>query len=182
MIVNIRGTSGSGKSYLVRHVMAYYDNKEAIHIEGRKQPLYYLLRHEGFRDLAVLGHYETACGGCDTINGLDWIYRLVREQHEAGRHVLFEGLLLSNEVERTKLLPDVQVICLTKVPLDVCIESINARRRARGVMEPVATKNTSAKWDQIQRVAVRLEQAGVVTHRCDRQEAMDLLEQIFEIA
>lgn len=158
-IVNFRGTSGSGKTTLVHRVMSLYLDRKPVHIEGRKQPLYYTLTHPGRgRDLAVLGHYETACGGCDTITELDEIFALAKRLARDGFDVLMEGLLVSGEIIRTaQLSQELRLYVLTlNTPIDDCVANINKRRVARGVEEPVRPKNTIAKDKTVRRVMERL--------------------------
>lgn len=134
MIINIRGTSGSGKSTLMRRIMEHpdYGRRLKYHIDGRKQPIGYVLQRLHGNDLAIIGHYETACGGCDTIQKMEEIFRLVRESHAAGHDVMFEGLLISADVNRAQALHDdglpFTVIALDKVPLETCLDSVNQRR------------------------------------------------------
>ena len=79
MIVNIRGTSGSGKSTIVVRVCGLYDKKTPHFLEGRKNPYYYVFEKEGHKPLAILGHYESPCGGCDTIyTGYTDIFNLIK--------------------------------------------------------------------------------------------------------
>lgn len=183
MIINIRGTSGSGKSYIVREVMRrVHGAKFAIKVPGRRQPLLYRFGFSAPRGapphtyLSIIGHYETACGGCDTIHSLDRIYELVREEHGCGNHVLYEGLLLSAEVNRPVALHDAGYPLLViglDVPLQECIDSINARRRAKDPDKPpVNPKNTEAKWKQTRRAMQRLEEAGVRTEWHGRAGAL----------
>ena len=84
VIVNPRGTSGSGKTELVRRIAAeygWYDGvANPVRREGRERPIAYCLPHPlGFRPLLLLGNYEVASGGCDTIRlaegGLDEAFR-----------------------------------------------------------------------------------------------------------
>src|SRR5678815_803 len=100
MIVNIRGTSGSGKSHIVHGIL-----KQGHPIpqfkDGRKRPMGYVLEPER---LFVVGSYETPCGGCDTIMSQDEIYDLIRDWARQGYNVLYEGLFASVEVRRTILL------------------------------------------------------------------------------
>lgn len=181
MIINIRGTSGSGKSHLVREVMEQCTDRVPEFVEGRKRPLYYTMRQPNGRTLAVVGHYETACGGCDTITKLDDIYSTVRMCADAGYDVLFEGLLISAEVNRAAALSegqDMLVIGLTQVPLEVCVDSVNARRRAKDPDKPpVNPKNTEAKWKQTRRACDRLEaESHAEVHRLNREDALDTIQ------
>lgn len=51
MIIQIRGTSGSGKSWVMREVMKLLRKVSSVTVAGRKQPLYY--QYEIF----VLGNF-----------------------------------------------------------------------------------------------------------------------------
>lgn len=184
MIINIRGTSGSGKSTLVRMLMVRYRSKNTFRIEGRKQPIGYVCGYSipgQTKALAVIGHYETVCGGCDTIQKMDNIFELVRRAHDNGNHVVFEGLLISADVNRTLALHTdelpLTVIALDRVDLETCFDGINKRRRERmgEKFTPVARKNTESKFKGVQKSMERLEAAGVATHHCDREDAEQLL-------
>lgn len=178
MIISIRGTSGSGKSTLVRKVMECYHYKVPQFIAGRKQPISYnLYDDEGSQHLTVIGHYESPCGGCDTIHEFDDVFRLVRKAHEEGSHVLFEGVLLYCEVPRTIALAGefpVTIIALN-TPIDVCVESINLRRAEKSILsEPVDPENTITKFNGTVTTMARLEELGVPVNWCSRDEALQL--------
>ena len=168
MIINVRGTSGSGKSTLVRRVMERFNYKKPVKVDGRKQPYYYELTMLPFdpRPLFVLGHYETACGGVDTLKSMDEIDALVRKLQPLG-NVLYEGLLISSEYQRvTKLGRDfpgrVHVVML-ETPLEKCVEQINQRRVARGNEKPVNPKNTISKFKSTLSVQNKLRREGLVS-------------------
>lgn len=153
MIINLRGTSGSGKTHIVRQVMALYGGKARIMQEGRKQPIAYIMtpkQGSTAKPLAIMGHYETACGGCDTIKTLDEVYANVRQAADQGYDVLYEGLLVSGEIRRAQELhrdyhPQVLFIGLDTT-LEKCVESINQRRWAKDPEKPpVNPRNTAAK-------------------------------------
>lgn len=184
-ILQIRGTSGSGKSTLARSIMEIYPSKTRVKISGRKQPLGYVLNGSpSGRSLYVPGHYETPCGGCDTIPSLDLIYEHVRKAHDQGHDVLFEGLLISSEVNRSQALHDdglpFHVLMLT-TPIDVCLYSVNQRRQAkRGPDAPgVNPKNTQSKFQGTLSTCKRLSAGGVDVITGDRDlllvKAMELL-------
>jgi thymidylate kinase len=177
MIVNIRGTSGSGKTTLMRRLMGLYPIRSKYFVEGRRQPLGYMLYKEGFRPLAVIGHYETACGGCDTITNMDEIFKLVRTCDTSASDVLYEGLLISADIQRTLALHQEgrrMLVVALDTPLDVCIASINERRRTKTPDKPdVATKNTESKFKGVRSSMKRLEEAGVPTLWASRDDAFN---------
>ncbi len=177
MIINIRGTSGSGKSTLMKGVMAQYLHKLNIKKEGRKQPIAHVLQNEGRRSLLIPGHYGIACGGCDTISSYEEIYDMVRRGDDEGMDVLYEGLLISGESARPIALKqegrDIHVIALN-TPLDVCIASINERRRAKRGPDapPVKEKNTIAKARAVEIAVRKMQEAGIPCHSLDRDGAL----------
>ena len=193
MILNVRGTSGSGKSTLIRAVMALYSQKLNIKIEGRKQPIGYVLNYGAgtrVQPLALVGHYETDCGGCDTIANMDEIYDNVRKAHTAGMDVLYEGLLISADANRvialhTDGLP-VRVIALN-TPLDVCLDSVNHRRRNNAMVKgreykgDVNPKNTASKFAGVKSSMKRIEAAGIPCSWESRETALDVIKREFNI-
>lgn len=196
-IINIRGTSGSGKSTLVRRVMGRYQSKARVKIEDRKQPIGYILTKAMHRPLALVGHYETACGGCDTITSMDDIYERVRAAAVAGMDVLFEGLLISADANRIIALDawtkeahlgatSCRVVALD-TPLELCLTSVNQRRRASSdaVGKPykgdVNPKNTKSKFQGVKSSMKRLEAAGVACSWESRESAYELICREFKL-
>lgn len=180
MIINIRGTSGSGKSTIVRDALGF-GARTSFREPLRKQPLGYLISNPGRAgNFCVLGHYESACGGCDTLPGYDRIFELVREGLGYAPNVIFEGLLVSEEVKRTRQLHadgfDVRVILL-ETPVEECLASIRARREARGDARPLKEDNTRNRVATIQRSCQKLEEAGVPVFRGSRVEAAFMVRQ-----
>ncbi len=188
MIVNLRGTSGSGKSYIVRQIMDVYggqDNFERFHIDGRKQPIGYLSPSKNGKQLYVPGHYETACGGCDTIHGNDTIFNYVRGAHTLGYNVLFEGLLITVEYNRTvKLQTDgfpLRVFAVN-ISLQECLDSILIRRRVKNPDAlPVPPKNTTAKHKQSLRTVERLLEVGIDCRKGNREEVLQWTKEAFGV-
>ena len=200
MIINIRGTSGSGKSHLVRAIMKLYAEKYPIHIKKRRQPISYVLHPHGVkwvnspkipgkksikelryppgkRPLSVLGHYETACGGCDTINSYSQLLTLIRNRHKT-MDVLYEGLLISGDVKQTmklfkKFKEEYQIVIIT-TPLAQCLKNVNKRRKARMGEKFMEVKpiNTERKYKCINMSAEKLEEAGIKVTRLGPRNAL----------
>jgi len=179
-IISIRGTSGSGKSTIVRRVMDLFEFRSPHYIDGRKQPIGYRLRSADNpnQGISVIGHYETACGGCDTIHSFEEVFAHVRREYDMGFHVLFEGVLLYCEVPLTTMMVleglPLDVIALN-TPIDECVASVNLRRWERGDPEPVDPKNTATKHSGTVSSMKRLVNNGVPVTWASRQEAYDLI-------
>lgn len=184
MIVNIRGTSGAGKSTLVRAIMSYYPTKMAHFAEKRKQPIGYTLHKQGAKPLYVPGHYETACGGCDTIKTLDQIFDSVKQAHADKMNVIFEGMLLCSDVKRatelSKETGEMVVISLT-TPVDQCCDNIRKRRAAKGNEKELNEKNTRTRYDYEQKQIIKLQDAGVDLRTLTYEDAFDTVKRLFEL-
>jgi hypothetical protein len=150
MIINIRGTHGSGKSTIVKQIMDRY-NATAIIAEGSRKPEGYMMESCAGQ-LFVVGPYETACGGCDAIQPYSLIWPRVVDYAQRG-HVLFEGALVSSSygnIGRDSEVYGTQfVFAFLDTPLEVCLDRIRKRREAKGNMKPLDPKNTKYKYDNI---------------------------------
>lgn len=173
MIIQVRGTSGSGKSTVVRRVMDA-GKWEPVHVPGRKRPLYYRSVTPGRPSVAVLGHYESPCGGCDTIGSARAVWELVCDIRPKFRAVVCEGLLLSEDVKWALQTPDLYVLFLV-TPLTECLGRIRARRAAAGNEKPFSEHNTANRVGVIERARVKLIEAGVPCRRCTSDQAPEIV-------
>lgn len=195
MIIQIRGTSGSGKSTIVKTIMELYAKPwRKVYREGRRQPLYYRLTHPKsfFKpELAVIGHYEAKCGGCDTISipGQSYpiIFDLIKRNIEDGRDVLFEGLLISGDVKWTGNLVETTkeiLIIELSTSLEECLESINDRRKVRlgEKFIPVNPENTASKHKLITRSCERLnKEFGIKIELHSRNSALLRVKELLNV-
>ncbi len=188
MIINIRGTSGSGKSHLVREVMKLYSRKSRIMAKTemkRKQPLGYLLQRDDRKALVVIGHYETPCGGCDTIQKMDEIFDMMEKAEGVLIDVIYEGLLLAADVKRAAALhhsgKKLHVIGLD-TDIDTCLASINDRRLVRmgDKYTPVATKNTISKARGVILSMTKLTKEGIPCEWHTRESAFNRVKELLE--
>lgn len=144
LVLNLRGTSGAGKSELARRLMWLYAGAPGggeatpLNRRGRARPIAWVLPHpSGGRSLAVLGDYGATRGGCDTIplrdGGTAEAFRLAGALARGGHDVLVEGLEASADVRGTAALAAaghrVHVLCLA-TPFDDCVRNVVRRRRA----------------------------------------------------
>lgn len=174
MIIQIRGTSGSGKSTVMRKVMEGVSSftEEEWHpeySEGRKKPLYYRMG-----GLVVLGHYESACGGCDTIGSAPQVFDLINSLNDGFQTILCEGLLLSEDTKWSSQMKNLRVVFLA-TPLDVCLRQIEGRRAEAGNEKPLNPANTANRVDVIERARVKLNALGVYCRRASASQAPGLI-------
>lgn len=181
-ILNIRGTSGSGKSTAVRALMALASEvtphmADASFGKKRKNPLWYSLDFPRHSSVAVLGHYGADCGGCDTLPTYDFIMGLIRACHEDGFHVVYEGLLLSHDKKQTKALwewlgqKEFAVLELTET-VETCLASVRERRARKGAPPEFNTDNTVRRHAEVIRASVQLEEVGIPVHRVSREQCL----------
>jgi hypothetical protein len=180
VIIQVRGTSGSGKSTIVRELLKVPGwDKLRVKKPGRKQPYGYMLTRPDQGIVCVPGHYESACGGCDTLPGQDITFQAVREAADVALHTVFEGLLASEEVRRTVELhndyKDQLLVILLTTPVEECLEGIRARRVARGDARPLKEGNTRNRVGVIERACKRLDEAGVQVIRASRSDAWGIV-------
>lgn len=151
----LRGTNGSGKTRVARYLLEESKAKPILRL-GRKVRAY-----QGELDgypLFILGSYETACGGCDTINSVQEVADLLRlfmtncdetsvyEVDPAPGIVFFEGLMISHMLGtvgamQVKLGKQNNVLAFLDTPLDKCIEHVMTRRMLRKDERPFDPKN-----------------------------------------
>lgn len=122
----------------------------------------------------MLGHYETPCGGCDSIGSAPSIYKETMALAAMGMTVLSEGLLLSEDVKWSSQMPDLRVLYLT-TPVDRCLQQIGTRRASVGNDKPLNPANTTNRVAVIERSRVKLEALGVYCRRCSSEQASSII-------
>lgn len=182
MIINIRGTSGSGKTTVVRGLMAAAQTEQLFaddsrgNLFGPVHPEAYALHGISSRPTYLIGSYEQVCGGCDSISTQDGICDRVRKYAALG-HVVFEGLLLSHLYGRYEALDrelgQPYVWAFLDTPLEVCLDRVRARRIARGVTKELNPTNTTQKWGDMRRVAAKAKHAELDVRWLDHNKAVE---------
>lgn len=143
------------------------------HRAGRKRPLYYSLAPRHL--IYVLGHYESPCGGCDTIGSARAVYDLTTSLHTSDNSILCEGLLLSEDAKWSmRLATHLRVIYLA-TSIEECLSRVDTRRRSNGNNKPLDPANTVNRVSVIERSRVKLEGAGVVCRGASVGQAVNLI-------
>lgn len=180
MIIDIRGTHGSGKSTVVHSILG-----EHLHV-----PIEDSQGHVGYfvssLNLSILGKYATDCGGCDGIKTADEVCRRVRMLHDEGKtNVMLEGILVSHTFQRyhdlANELGDYRFFFLN-TPLKTCIARVKGRRLRKGNTKPFNPKNLIHDWHQIwERTQDKMREAGHNVQILDWKNPMpQILEELNE--
>lgn len=172
MIIQIRGTSGSGKTWVMNQFMYWYQWDSRL-VAGRKKPLFYETEIQG-KAVAVLGHYESACGGCDNIGSAAAVYDLIQKIQQEFDVIVCEGLLLSEDVKWTCQMQDVKVLFLS-TGIETCISQVKSRRLEAGNAKPLNEFNTRNRVEVIERARTRLVEAGVHCVRSSATQAVNII-------
>lgn len=181
MILNIRGTHGSGKSTIALELLKKSPHKA---LGAGRRPEGYELSVPGIaRRLYLVGPYATACGGCDAIQPYDLIWPRVLAYARKG-HVLFEGALVScsvGNIGRAMASRKDCVVGFLDTPLEECLRRIQARRTARGDERPFKPRNTAVKYQAVERSRPKLEELGLrcvtISHKRATPQVMRLLQE-----
>jgi energy-coupling factor transporter ATP-binding protein EcfA2 len=183
MIINIRGTSGSGKSTIVKKLMALYNTREPQMLNGRRHPISYhceLPNHV----LVAIGHYESNSGGCDSLPDLDTAFNLIKVAYACKMDSVFEGVMVSGEYKRCLELYKsgypIHVIRLT-TPLQVCLDAIQQRRAAKGTTSEFNPARTIRRDGEVTRMTRRLQESGVPTYFLDRDAAVTKCRELLNV-
>lgn len=170
MIINVRGANGSGKSTVVRRVLQSFQSTIQL-VPGRARPFAYQCVGGPY----ILGTYENPTGGCDTIPSIEVIFEAVKLSADAGRDVLYEGILAQHSATRLLELNRVHpvtVVVLT-TPLEDCVQAVRDRRAARGEEKELDPKNVVREFQSVISSTKRLKSSGVEIVHLDREAAYE---------
>lgn len=192
MIIQVRGTMGSGKSTVVSSVMDAMGCWNGFVPKGCRRPTYSFSESS---NVAVVGHYETVCGGCDNLGSMREVFYLTCDltAFDFARPVLQEGIMLSVDTRWTMEYAQVEreprILFLT-TPSKVCVERVVARRESQGKATdvdafrgyksngkplPTIRERIAARVIEIESARLRLLQAGVRCHRVSSTQAVDVI-------
>lgn len=178
LVIQIRGTNGSGKSHTVFGIMKKYGKIPLRKGDGTVWAYRILCRPA----LYVLGRYETDCGGCDTINTMDGIYDGVHKLAELGGDVLFEGLLCAGLHERSMVLSKDMgekgkhcIFAFIDTSMEKCIKRVLKRRAKKGNEKVFNQTNLTSKFKQIISSRPVLEKAGLDCRTLPHKKAVETI-------
>lgn len=149
MIIDIRGTHGSGKSWVMHQLLKKFDHEAITGYCEHKQKEMTLGYYLPEPDAAIIGRYSNQCGGCDGVGSAGEVCRRVRMFSKQYERVLLEGILVAHTFKRYSELAEeieedptqVYKFLFLDTPLEVCIERVKARRIERGNTKEFDPKN-----------------------------------------
>jgi len=141
MIVNIRGTSGAGKTTIIRELMEKYTHEDVTDRSGK---VLAVLIHWA-DPIYVIGRYDNVCGGCDTIKTQDETRRRITKFCKQG-HVIYEGLTIGNGYAKNlahhRRMNQAFAFATLDTPLTTCLARVRKRRKQAGNTKPFNPENT----------------------------------------
>lgn len=154
IIVNIRGTGGSGKSTVPLQMYASDESKYLIVPEDKS---YALTVFPKYRFIAI-GKYHNKTGGMDGLKTTEMVERSLEEakklSRELGYDILMEGLLASGLQSRylamfQKASSDgfKPIVLVYTTPPDVCVKRIMERNGGK----PIKEKHVISKYNATMR-------------------------------
>lgn len=176
MIIALRGTKASGKSHLVRAVMALYPKREEVRVTGRRHPVGYKLFGSG-RPLFVPGLYGTGKEGIDTLLNSEEAYRMIWEAYDAGFSVLYEGATIYDGTSRITSMFHSELVAV--VIIDHLISSCVLNVRDRGGVIRVETIKTHAR--KIAKDEAKFISLGYPVYRLNRADSLIKITELLEI-
>jgi dephospho-CoA kinase len=166
MLINLRGTNGSGKTTAV-NALLHRANARAIYgVLGASHPEAYRVRLPGVeQDAFIIGPYDCPTGGCDRIQPFELIEPLI-VNYAAQGHVIFEGLLIACCYGTIGKLLERRgrdaLILFLDTPVELCIERVNARRLERGDVREFDSAHLIQKHATIARLKQKIDATGTI--------------------
>jgi hypothetical protein len=189
MIVQIRGTSGSGKSWVVHNIkqyLSYYFNVEGYSFweERKRTPSWYEFPiDDSKRKVVLLGQYETNCGGVDNIGAsAPRVFPYMQMFEGEGSLVFAEGLLLSEDVIWLEKLKEPVLILHLNTSAVRCYNRIKKRQKESGRGHTDNKRIWRKMETRIKTIERSVERCKKLKHveveRCSSNEALNRCKEI----
>lgn len=159
--IKLGGVNGSGKTTVAREVIKLADAQPKSYklTSGKNTDVHY--GRFGGLEVVVLGKYQNACGGMDTISDKLDRLMLVKDMGQKGRIVFFEGLITGKTYGALGQLSEANVnaregrwlYTFMDTPFDVAADRVLQRRAAAGNHAPFDPERTMrSTYDSCQRL------------------------------
>lgn len=148
-IISFKGTNGSGKSTIPFQIIA--NDEDCVMISSIGTPLEKLYKkpiitYSPRYNIAVVGRYETSCGGCDAFKCMEDIRTVITMLWPFDVHILYEGVIVSHSKvpwyefmvkfnnEGVYVCREVLYVFL-QTPLEDCLKRIYKRNGGKQIKE-----------------------------------------------
>lgn len=151
LVINIRGTNGSGKSTVPRQM---FDTDEDKYVEtfGKDYKFTVFPKYK----FIALGAYHNKTGGLDGIRSTEFAIKALKEAQklakENGYHILLEGVIASSvKVAYTQAFKEAEedgfkpIVLIYTTPPEVCIPRVYERNGGK----PIKESNVVGKYKHV---------------------------------
>lgn len=159
MILNLRGTNGTGKSTVAHAILKKADARPLEFWPNTRspKPKAYAGIWKGV-PIVILGSYETVCGGMDTITDINDARDLIVKYGTDENYpiMFYEGLFISHCLGTVAKgmtdagLKERTVLAYLDTPLEVCLERVHKRRAERGNTKPFKEQNVIDDYQRVE--------------------------------
>lgn len=152
-VLNLRGTSGAGKSRVAYKILKQFPHTSVDLKLTKKPPSGYLVHLSKKQQLFIVGPYNTPCGGCDALpSGMEEVEAMITRYYPH-TPVFLEGLLMSgyygNFGRWSERFGNDFIFAFLNTPLEVCLDRIAVRRKQRGDSRPLDPTNTVTRFHTV---------------------------------
>jgi predicted ABC-type ATPase len=189
-VVAIKGTNGSGKSTVVRELIACLGKQAILRVNSKEAG--YRCRYED-GSLFVLGKYKTAaCGGLDSsfsYGGAADDLLLCIDKLAGQGHVCCEGVIaitsyghdrMTRFADKLKRKGHRMIFAHIDTPAELCVERVKQRRREAGNQKPFDPEKLLDKYQSILKSQEQLLAAGYDARILPHEEPLETLLRWFE--
>lgn len=195
MIIDIRGTNGSGKSYPIHQILKEHAHEvRTAPTSVAKEPCVPYTFVPSL-NLAVIGEYKTACGGADGVTSQQAICDAIRflALQPTSLRVVVEGSIVASVFSRWyELAIEMEdkgvpyVFLFLDTPIEKCVQQVVARRQANDNFKSFdPDKTLKPRAESIERIKQRLlvqprevleVKVGILDHTRSTEQLLDLIQ------
>jgi hypothetical protein len=175
-VIGIRGTNGSGKTWVARKIMEHADAGFKTKYKLDNGVLVNV-----YDKFVILGSYDRACGGCDTISKPSIAMDAVVECAQFS-NVIFEGILVGTVYQPTiDMMERLNPLGATYIPIclntefDQCIANINSRRAVAGKAALEGLENVETNWKKHLSSAKKFHADNLKPYWVSSEEAVQII-------
>jgi hypothetical protein len=183
VIISLRGTHSSGKTYVMRSLLAKFVHAPVYGVLGPRKPEAYLLHrlNKNVNPIYVLGPYDdTPTSGVDQISpaGFAGVIALIEKYRKKG-HVVMEGIHVSKCFgsigEYLVQHKDELIVAHLNTPLETCLSDLRKRqaKSRRKREDGGGDKHIARGYKDIIATCNRFKEHGVRVEEVSRDNAVE---------